>query len=84
MILEQVRTRSLGYRGALAAGERPRVWQRPPAAVGPVATLAPRRRGWRLPVLFALALYLLFCHGCHGDEDHELFARVTSAAAAAK
>jgi hypothetical protein len=22
-----------------------------------------------------LAGYLLFCHGCHGDEDNELFVR---------
>jgi hypothetical protein len=26
-------------------------------------------------VLALLAGYLLFCHGCHGDEDNELFAR---------
>jgi hypothetical protein len=25
--------------------------------------------------LALLAGYLLFCHGCHGDEDNELFAR---------
>jgi hypothetical protein len=25
--------------------------------------------------------YLLFCHGCHGDEDNELFARGPSPAA---
>jgi hypothetical protein len=25
-------------------------------------------------VLALLAGYLLFCHGCHGDEDNELFA----------
>jgi hypothetical protein len=24
-------------------------------------------------VLALLAGYLLFCHGCHGDEDNELF-----------
>jgi hypothetical protein len=24
--------------------------------------------------LALLAGYLLFCHGCHGDEDNELFA----------
>ncbi len=27
----------------------------------------------RWPVLLLLAGYLLFCHGCHGDEDNELF-----------
>jgi hypothetical protein len=26
--------------------------------------------------LALLAGYLLFCHGCHGDEDNELFARL--------
>ncbi len=30
---------------------------------------------WRLwTALALLAGYLLFCHGCHGDEDNELFA----------
>jgi hypothetical protein len=35
----------------------------------------PRRRGW-IYVMAALLLggYLLFAHGCHGDEDNELFA----------
>lgn len=27
----------------------------------------------RYAVVAAIALYLVFCHGCHGDEDHELF-----------
>jgi hypothetical protein len=43
----------------------------PPEEIAP----APRRR----VVWVALALlagYLLFCHGCHGDEDNELFARL--------
>src|SRR5438034_8075882 len=31
-------------------------------------------RAWRpWAVLLLLAGYLLFCHGCHGDEDNELF-----------
>jgi len=30
------------------------------------------RRRWWLG-LALLAGYLLFCHGCHGDEDNELF-----------
>jgi hypothetical protein len=35
----------------------------------------PVRGGRRLWVaLVLLAGYLLFCHGCHGDEDNELFA----------
>lgn len=25
-----------------------------------------------------VAAYLLFAHGCHGDEDNELFARLTN------
>jgi len=28
------------------------------------------------PALALLAGYLLFCHGCHGDEDTELFVKV--------
>ena len=27
----------------------------------------------RCAILLALAAQLLFAHGCHGDEDHELF-----------
>ena len=34
------------------------------------------------PALALLAGYLLSCHGCHGDEDNELFARASDAAAA--
>jgi hypothetical protein len=39
---------------------------------------APRRRSvglWiRYALVVAIAVYLVFCHGCHGDEDNELFA----------
>jgi hypothetical protein len=39
---------------------------------------SPTPRGWGRWLLLAaglgLAGYLLFCHGCHGDEDNELFA----------
>ena len=38
----------------------------------------PRRPGWRWliwPLFLILAGYLLFCHGCHGDEDTELLGR---------
>jgi hypothetical protein len=38
---------------------------------------APRKRLWRWITAAALLLlggYLLFAHGCHGDEDNELFA----------
>jgi hypothetical protein len=33
-----------------------------------------RRRVW--VALALVAGYLLFCHGCHGDEDNELFASI--------
>jgi hypothetical protein len=32
--------------------------------------------------LLLLGGYLLFAHGCHGDEDNELFARAVGALAA--
>jgi hypothetical protein len=31
----------------------------------------------RALVLLSLSAYLLFAHGCHGDDDHELFARTS-------
>ena len=34
----------------------------------------PRRAWWRYVALLLLGGYLLFAHGCHGDEDNELFA----------
>jgi hypothetical protein len=37
------------------------------------AEASPRRRSGLWPVLLLLAGYALFCHGCHGDEDNELF-----------
>jgi hypothetical protein len=44
----------------------------------------PKRRGWlyATPALL-LAGYLLFAHGCHHDEDNELFAGLRAAFAAA-
>src|ERR1700682_4059647 len=40
-------------------------------------TMAPSIWTWsRAAVFLALSAYLLFAHGCHGDEDHELFAPV--------
>lgn len=42
-----------------------------PTAAAPSAWIG-RRYFW--PLLL-LAGYLLFAHGCHGDEDNELFAR---------
>ena len=39
---------------------------------------APRVIGWLAwPALMLLAGYLLFCHGCHGDEDNELLVKRT-------
>ena len=39
------------------------------------------RRRWALVGLMVLGGYLLFAHGCHGDEDNELFARLREAVA---
>lgn len=33
-------------------------------------------RGWLLWPMLLLLGYLLFAHGCHGDEDNELFMRL--------
>jgi len=41
-------------------------------------------RGRLWVALALLAGYLLFCHGCHGDEDNELFAGVRHQAAMQK
>lgn len=39
---------------------------------------APASFGWLAwPALALLAGYLLLCHGCHGDEDNELFAHAS-------
>jgi hypothetical protein len=42
----------------------------------------PAVRRWsaacRWMAFILLAGYLLFAHGCHGDEDHELLARVVA------
>jgi hypothetical protein len=40
--------------------------------MGTTATQPPRRNGLGL-VLIILAALLVFAHGCHGDEDNELF-----------
>lgn len=51
--------------------------QKANASRSPDSEDAPNRRValfWPGAMLLALG-YLLFCHGCHGDEDHELFAR---------
>jgi hypothetical protein len=50
---------------------RRRAWFVPvPSRPADEATGTPRRRRLWLALL---AGYLLFCHGCHGDEDNELF-----------
>jgi hypothetical protein len=51
----------------------------------PFRSAAPPPRCWGGRLLVAavaagLAGYLLFCHGCHGDDDNELFAAGPSAA----
>jgi hypothetical protein len=46
-------------------------WENPSSAGFP-----PRPRSWKLAALVLLTGYFLFCHGCHGDEDNELFARL--------
>jgi hypothetical protein len=40
---------------------------------------APARKGgrWRCLVWALLAAGLVFCHGCHGDEDNELCVPLT-------
>jgi len=38
----------------------------------------PRNRWLVLGALLILAGYWLLCHGCHGDEDSELFSHVTN------
>jgi hypothetical protein len=54
---------------------KPRAWFVPVRRPAEETTPAPRRRrAW--VALALLAGYLLFCHGCHGDEDNELFARL--------
>jgi hypothetical protein len=35
---------------------------------------APSRTGWGWLAVLLLGGYLLFAHGCHGDEDNELIA----------
>src|SRR5260370_42491593 len=41
----------------------------------PLASIPKKRRPWFFVGGFLLlAGYLLLCHGCHGDEDNELFA----------
>jgi hypothetical protein len=40
--------------------------------------LTETRPSWllRVAVLIMLSGFLLLAHGCHGDEDNELFARI--------
>jgi hypothetical protein len=41
--------------------------------VTPQFRLARQERRSLWPGWLAISVYLLFCHGCHGDEDTELF-----------
>jgi hypothetical protein len=59
-----------GEPGALAPGGPPGA-NTPGSPIGK-PLLSCKRWGRRLFFLL-LAAYLLFCHGCHGDEDNELF-----------
>jgi hypothetical protein len=34
---------------------------------------------WKAALFVLVAGFLLFAHGCHGDEDNELFARIIAA-----
>jgi hypothetical protein len=53
---------------------KPRAWFMPfDRGTAETAEARPRRLAVLLPVAL-LGGYLLFCHGCHGDEDNELFA----------
>jgi hypothetical protein len=48
----------------------------------PTQTEPTTSRGWLwLPMLLLLG-YLLFAHGCHGDEDNELFIKFQRAVGA--
>jgi hypothetical protein len=58
---------------------------RPPCGSASVKP-ASRRKAPRIVlclVVLVLAGYLLFCHGCHGDEDNELFGTLTASPAGA-
>jgi hypothetical protein len=48
---------------------------RPESPPAPLPPEPARRLGWwRYVAALLLGGYLLFAHGCHGDEDNELFA----------
>jgi hypothetical protein len=50
----------------------PRHWFTPPPSRAEAPAAARRGGGWRGLVWALLAAGLVFCHGCHGDEDNEL------------
>jgi hypothetical protein len=83
---KQIANRSRQFQQSILATARP------PAAIdcrwrpGKRAAKSPQRAGWlalaiRLTVLTALAGLLILNHGCHGDEDNELFDSTASGAA---
>jgi hypothetical protein len=52
-----------------------------PAVLPPAPPEPPRGRGWwRYVAALLLGGYLLFAHGCHGDEDNELFTQALRSA----
>lgn len=55
--------------------QRAAVWVAPRGSRRQPSTPQPARPfRWRTPVFLALlAGLLIFCHGCHGDVDNELF-----------
>jgi len=56
---------------SIIRSRKTRAWFIPIPAHLSEETGTPRRRVW--VALALLAGYLLSCHGCHGDEDNELF-----------
>ncbi len=48
------------------------------AGEAPAEPLPVTSRGWFYWPMLLLLGYLLFAHGCHGDDDHELFIRLRS------
>jgi len=60
----------------LECDKEPRLWEVPKPRMPKTRETPKNPKRNRLPiwgVLVGLALYLLFAHGCHGDEDTELF-----------
>jgi hypothetical protein len=76
--------RSHGLRGNALTGRSASRVVAPRRAAERLGRAFPRRawergggvlRLWKLATVLAVAGYLLFAHGCHGDEDNELLLR---------